>query len=251
MSPSGFEILYEAGPCLVVNKPGGLLTQAPPEIDSLERRLKEYLKEREQKPGRVYLGVPHRLDRPVSGALVVAKHVRAAKRLSEQFQGRLIRKTYWALVQGTLDTPSGTWKDFVRKIPDQPQAEIVDSRHADGRIAILHFRVLNQLDDVSWLEFVLETGRMHQIRIQSASRGHPILGDLQYGATVPFGPLTEDLRSRWIALHARSLHFRHPMTREPVHIISPLPSAWSHPIIRPDLLAETSGPAPFPLGHPG
>jgi 23S rRNA pseudouridine1911/1915/1917 synthase len=93
-------LLYESGPCYVVNKPSGLLTQAPPGIDSLEARMKELLKAREQKEGNVYLGVPHRLDRPVSGAMVLARHARAARRLSEQFEARTVHKKFWACVSG-------------------------------------------------------------------------------------------------------------------------------------------------------
>src|SRR5438552_16225005 len=126
MLPTGFDILYEQGPCLVVNKPGGLLTQAPPEIDSLEVRVKRFLKARENKPGNVYLGVPHRLDRPVSGAMVLALHVRAARRLSEQFEERRIRKTYWALTEGSIEPAEGTWTDYLRKINGEPRTVVVD-----------------------------------------------------------------------------------------------------------------------------
>src|SRR5690242_5724533 len=105
------EVLYEDGPCLVVNKPGGLLTQAVPGVDSLEVRIKEVLKKRAGKTqGDVYLGVPHRLDRPVSGVMIFARHVRAARRLAEQFEGRMVRKTYWALVEGEVADDTGVWR---------------------------------------------------------------------------------------------------------------------------------------------
>ena len=94
------KILYEEGPCMLVSKPGGLLTQAPPHIESLELKMKRYLRDRDNKPGKVYLGVPHRLDRPVSGVMVLALHQRAAKRISDQFQRRDVNKTYWACVCG-------------------------------------------------------------------------------------------------------------------------------------------------------
>jgi RluA family pseudouridine synthase len=226
LQPHGFEILYEQGPCLVVIKPGGVLTQAPPHIDSMEIRIKEFLRQRDGKTGRVYLGVPHRLDRPVSGLMVFAKHVRAARRLAEQFEGRLVRKIYWALLEGHLPQPAGTWRDFVRKVPDEARAEVVDRQHPDGRLAILHFRLLRTVDRHSLVEVELETGRMHQIRVQAASRGHPIVGDSQYGSTTPFGPDVADPRQRWIALHARQLAFRHPMTREPLDFEAPLPVYW-------------------------
>src|SRR5688572_19667322 len=129
----GIEVLYEKGPCFVVNKPGGILTQAVPGVDSLEVRIKADIKQREGKTeGYVYLGVPHRLDRPVSGAIVVARHVRATRRLAEQFEGRMVRKIYWALLEGQVLEDQATWRDFMRKIPDVPQAEIVDRQHPEA-----------------------------------------------------------------------------------------------------------------------
>lgn len=227
MQPTGFDILYEEGPCLVVNKPGGLLTQGPPGIDSLEVRVKDFLKTREGKSGNIYLGVPHRLDRPVSGAIVLARHVRAARRLCDQFHGRIVEKTYWAVVTGELSASEGTWRDYLRKLPDTARGEVVSAEHADAQQAILHYRVAGGTPLGTWLEIRLETGRFHQIRIQVAARGHAVLGDSLYGSTVPFGPATTDERQRWIALHARSLNFRHPMTRNRVEVTAPLPACWS------------------------
>ncbi len=231
MEPSGFEILYEQGPCLVVAKPAGLLTQAPPYIDSLERRVKAYFKQRDDKPGRVYLGVPHRLDRPVSGALVMAKHVRAARRLSEQFERRMVDKVYWALLEGDVEPNEGTWNDSVRKIPDVARGEVVPSDHPDGRNAVLHYRVRGRVDGYTFAEIRLETGRYHQIRIQAAARGYPVVADRQYGAVRSFGPDCEDERERSIALHARQLTFYHPMTREPTTIVAPLPAYWPESVV--------------------
>lgn len=230
MTTPAVEILLEQGPCLVVNKPPGLLTQAPPGIDSLERRVKAYLKQRENKPGNVYLGVPHRLDRPASGALVLARHVRAARRLAEQFEARTVRKVYWACVAGEVVPAEGTWRDWVRKVPDEPRAELVPPEHPDAREAILHYRTLGVFAWGTWLEIELETGRTHQVRIQAAARGHPVLGDALYGSKVPFGPPVEDWRLQPIALHGRQLHFRHPMTHEPLEVIAPAPPLW-HDIV--------------------
>jgi RluA family pseudouridine synthase len=227
MSTLEVDILYEVGPCLVVNKPAGLLTQAPPGIDSLERRIKYLFKQRENKTGRVYLGVPHRLDRPVSGAIVFAKHARAARRLSEQFEGRLVDKVYWAVVAGRVTPDEGTWQDYMRKIPDRPLSEILPPTHPEARDAVLHYRVLAAGPWGTWLEIRLETGRMHQIRIQASSRSHPVLGDAMYGSPVPFGEQYTDWRLRAIALHARSLSFEHPMTREQVTLVAPLPRDWT------------------------
>jgi RluA family pseudouridine synthase len=223
----GFDLLYENGPVLVVAKPSGLLTQAPPGIDSLELRVKQFLKMRDNKPGNVYLGVPHRLDRPASGALVLARHIRAARRLSAQFEGRIVEKMYWVLVEGELSEPEGSWRDHLRKIPGVARAELVEEGNPAGRPAVLHYRVLGRSAGRTWLEVRLETGRNHQIRIQAASRGHAVLGDQLYGASTSFGPSDVDPRERAIALHARSLRFRHPMTQEWVEMIAPLPETWS------------------------
>lgn len=230
MQPQGFEILYEEGPCLVVAKPAGLLTQAPTGVDSLETRVKRFIKERDEKPGKVYLAVCHRLDRPVSGALILAKHVRAAKRIGHQFEGRLVGKVYWAVVAGRVEPAEGCWKDHMRKIPDIAQSEIVESNHPDAKHAILNYQVLAQNDDASWLRIELETGRTHQIRLQAASRGHAIWGDAQYGSEVNFGPQTIDRRKRAIALHAESLSFHHPMNDQPVELQAPIPDYWRQEI---------------------
>lgn len=227
MNGLSIDILYESGPCLVVNKPAGLLTQAPPGIDSLEARVKQFYRRREGKSGHIYLGVPHRLDRPVSGAIVLARHVRAARRLAEQFEARLVRKVYWACVEGHVQPEAGTWRDFVRKVPDEARAEIVAADHAEGRPAVLRYRTIGTTAWGAWLEIELETGRMHQVRVQAASRGWPVVGDAQYGSTLGFGVQHEDARLRAIALHARSLEFRHPMTREPVSVTAPVGDAWS------------------------
>jgi RluA family pseudouridine synthase len=226
MSDLGFELLYEQGPCLGILKPAGLATQAPAGIDSLEMRLKQFLKQRDNKPGNIYLGVPHRLDRPVSGVMVFARHVRAARRISEQFEARTVQKTYWACVAGEVSPTSGTWTDTLRKVYGKPLAEVVTPDHPEGRLAVLHYRVIGQTPYGSWLEIELQTGRTHQIRIQAASRGHPVLGDEMYGSKVPFGPQHDDPRLRAIALHARRLCLRHPMTKEVVDLLAPLPEPW-------------------------
>jgi RluA family pseudouridine synthase len=226
MTPAGFEILYENGPVLVVDKPAGVATQAPLGIDSLEVRIRRFLEQRIGQPGGGYLGLPHRLDRAVSGAMVFATHIRAARRLSKQFERRQVEKTYWALVEGEADPPEGTWRDILWKIHGQPRAVVVDESHPQGQPAVLHYRTLGRHALGSWLEIRLETGRTHQIRVQAASRGLPILGDAHYGSRLPFGEQFADERLRAIALHARSLGFVHPITREAVSIEAPLPAAW-------------------------
>jgi 23S rRNA pseudouridine1911/1915/1917 synthase len=226
MNFPGFDILYEDDACLVVNKPGGLLTQAPLGIDSLEFRIKTFLKERDALAGDDYLGVPHRLDRPVSGAIVFAKDVRAARRISKQFERRAVEKKYWALVAGEVTPDEATWTDHLKKIAGEPRTIVADPTDPDGRIAILHYRVLQRLAGKTLLEIELETGRTHQIRVQCASRGHPLLGDDLYRSTLPFGPWHDDERQRLVALHAQSLRFRHPATQEYISVVAPLPEYW-------------------------
>lgn len=232
------EFLYDDGPCLVVNKPSGLLTQAPRGIDSLEIWVRNFWKSREEKAedDNIYVGIIHRLDRPVSGATLFARHVRAAQRLSAQFQQRTVSKTYWAVVEGAPKDDEGTWTDYLHKRHGMAQAIVVPEDDPRGKHAVLHYRVLQRWDRETLLEITLETGRTHQIRVQASSRGLPVLGDEQYGATRLFGPETEELRDRAIALHARELGFRHPMRDEQVAITAPLPAAWDGLEIEPTLL---------------
>src|SRR3954469_4480527 len=124
--PLGFDILHEDEACLVVSKPAGLLTQAPLGIDSLEVRIKRLLQERQTEPGDVYLGVPHRLDRPVSGAILFAKTVAAARRMSKQFEWRRVEKTYWALVEGDVTPEEATWTDHLKKIEGEPRTVVTE-----------------------------------------------------------------------------------------------------------------------------
>ena len=242
-----FDILYEVGPCLAINKPAGLLTQAPRWIDSLERRIKKYLAETEGRPENGYLGIPHRLDRPVSGVILFGKHSRAAHRLAKQFEKREVKKRYWAVVAGTVEPSTGTWIDYMRKIPDVPQGEIVPEDHPEARKGVLHYTVLQSLTfqnstttllPVTLLEIELETGRMHQIRLQSSIRGIPILGDAMYGSTIPFDEHFEDERCRSIALHAVSISFCDPMTRQPVTLCAPLPKTWN--FFTPNIMSPCS-----------
>jgi 23S rRNA pseudouridine1911/1915/1917 synthase len=180
--------------------------------------------------------LPHRLDRPVSGAIVFARHVRAAQRLATQFENRMVTKVYWALVEGDVQPDEGTWTDHLHKRHGMAQAIVVPEDDPRGKLAVMHYRVVARVGKSSWLEVQLETGRTHQIRVQAASRGYPVMGDSQYGARLPFGGQFEDERLRAIALHARQLGFNHPMTRELVDVIAPPPSAWLECSLPPEML---------------
>jgi len=243
----GVAILHEDAACLVLLKPAGLATQSPRGFDSLERRVHELLSNRSPAEP-ICLGLPHRLDRPVSGPLLLAKTRRAARKLSRQFERRRIRKIYWAGVGGIVEPANGDWIDFVRKVPDEPRAEIVAPEHPDAQQAVLHYRTLGAIGTAdltlshpsplpegegtaqgqigTLLEIELETGRMHQIRVQAAARGHPVIGDVLYGSPLPFGPPPVEERQRLIALHGRSLSFFHPDTQQPLTVDASLPEAW-------------------------
>ncbi len=226
MADPGFQILFEEGPCLAVSKPAGLPTQAPPGIESLETRIKLFLQQRRGDSGDVYLAVPHRLDRPVSGAMIFATERAAARKLSRQFERRQVEKIYWACVSGRVEPAEGTWTDFLWKVHGQPRAVVVDAAHPGGQLAILHYRTLGYGAHGSWLEVELETGRTHQVRVQAASRGFAVLGDEHYGSPILFGPRHEDLRRRAIALHAREFSFRHPVSQAEITVTAPLDDAW-------------------------
>jgi 23S rRNA pseudouridine1911/1915/1917 synthase len=148
-----------------------------------------------------------------------------------------VTKLYWALLEGDVRPDEDTWTDHLHKRHGMAQAIVVEPEDSRGKLAVMHYRVLARVEGVgTWLEVQLETGRTHQIRVQASSRGHPVVGDAQYGSTQPFGEQFEDERLRAIALHARQLGFNHPMTGEPVDVIAPLPSPWREVKLPPEML---------------
>jgi 23S rRNA pseudouridine1911/1915/1917 synthase len=230
--PTELSILFEDNHCLVLAKPAPLLTQGVPAVTpsgiiaTLEAQAKAYLKERYHKAGNVYLGIPHRLDRPVSGVIVFARNTKAARRLAEQFQERQVTKIYWAVVEGVVEPPEGRWQDWLRKIPEEARTEPAEPESQGARFAVLSYKRLAVSDGCTLLEIEPETGRMHQIRVQAALRGWPVRGDVLYGSRLPFGPEAALPRDRVIALHARRLTFLHPIRFEPITVTAPLPEYW-------------------------
>jgi 23S rRNA pseudouridine1911/1915/1917 synthase len=189
--------------------------------------VKAYIKDKYAKPAGVYLGIPHRLDRPVSGVVVFCRNTKAAQRVAEQFQKHTVTKVYWALVEGLVADDAGEWRDFVRKVDDQARAEIAPPDGDGAKEAVTAFRVLRRDAGATLLELTPRTGRMHQLRVQAASRGHPVVGDALYGSKRPFGPPAEQSRDRVIALHARRLAFDHPFRHQArVELEAPLPDYW-------------------------
>jgi 23S rRNA pseudouridine1911/1915/1917 synthase len=221
-------VLYEDNHCLAVAKPAGSLTQGvPPGVPTLEAMAKDYLKEKYKKQGRVYLGIPHRLDRPVSGVVLFARSTKAAQRLAEQFRDRQVRKIYVAAVEGNVEPADGIWEDWLLKVQDESRTIQVAAGTPGARRARLRYRRLQSIPNGSLLEIEPETGRMHQIRVQAAGRGWPIRGDFIYGAKLPFGPPAELPRDRIIALHSQSLTFLHPIKYEPITVTAPFPADWN------------------------
>lgn len=232
-------ILSEHPHYLLVAKPAGLFTQAAAGVPSLVEELTEQLRERDQHPGKPFLGLPHRMDRGTSGILLLARNQRALKRLNQQFQARSVVKLYLALVSGHIATPTGTYSDFLRKIEDQPKAEICNEEDQGGREARLHFRTLATSGHSTLVLVQLLTGRMHQIRLQFASRGHSVLGDSLYLDASRSAERTSP-EDRF-GLHALRLEFRHPQTAQPVVGTASLPPHWE--ALCPELFEEAAATA--------
>jgi 23S rRNA pseudouridine1911/1915/1917 synthase len=237
-------ILFEDNHCIAVAKPAGLLTQGvPPATATLETLVKDYLRAQYGKKGRIYLGIPHRLDRPVSGVVLFARQTKSAQRLAEQFQARQVQKIYWAAVEGNVDPPEGVWVDWLLKVADESRSVQATPETEGAKHALLRYRKLAALPTGILLELRPETGRMHQLRVQAALRGHPILGDAQYGSQVKFGPEVQLARDRVIGLHGRSLTFLHPIRYQPITVTAPLPEHWRSLLIPPDVYTwETAIP---------
>ena len=213
------DILFEDNHCLALNKPAGWpTTHFDGTEETVDRLAKAYLKEKHKKSGNVFLGVVHRLDKPVSGVLLFARTSKAASRLSEQFREGGVEKVYWAVVENWGAADTGSLEDWLRKNEAAHRVEVLPPKTPGSQFARLLYTVKARHDGLTWLELRPHTGRKHQLRVQLASRGFPIFGDKKYGSPHAFGPA--------IALHARSLTFLHPVTKEPITLTAEVPRPW-------------------------
>lgn len=222
------DVLYEDNHLLAINKPAMLPTMGVAEnTPSLLALAKEYIRRKYDKPGNVYLGIVSRLDAPVTGVVVMARTSKAAGRLTNQFKERGVQKIYWAVVAGQVAPTSACLTNFLRRDERHRRVHVTGPDAQGAQMAELSYRSLvtdplapqlRARSDASLLEVRLHTGRKHQIRVQLAHAGHPVVGDRKYGSDRPF--------SIGIALHARKLVLEHPVRKILVEVEAPLPQSW-------------------------
>ena len=211
-------VVYEDNHIIIVNKTASEIVQGDKTGDvPLSETVKQYLKEKYHKPGNVFIGVTHRLDRPVSGLVVFAKTSKALSRLNEMFKNSEVKKTYWAIVKQTPAETEGELVNYLVRNEKQNKSYAYDTEKPGSKKAVLHYRLIARSDNYSLLEVDLKTGRHHQIRCQLAKMGCPIKGDLKYGfpRSNPDGS---------ICLHARRVRFVHPVSKELIDVVAPVPS---------------------------
>lgn len=214
------EVVYEDNHLLVVNKAPGEIVQADKTGDEpLSEQLKRWLKDKYSKPGNVFVGVTHRLDRPVGGLVVFAKTSKALARLNEMFRNGEVTKTYWALSRNLPPRPEGRLEHYITTVERTNKSTAWTSPRPNSKLAALSYRHIASSERFHLLEINLETGRKHQIRVQLAAIGCPIKGDLKYG----------DKRSNpdgSISLLARHIEFTHPVSGKTVSVTAPVPPSW-------------------------
>ncbi len=214
---NNLEILHEDNHLIVINKRAGDLVQGDKTGDSpLSEIIKDFIKKRDKKPGNVYLGVVHRLDRPTTGVVLFAKTSKALTRLNKAFSEKTPQKTYWAIVKNKPEPNSADLIHYLKRNPKQNKSYAHVHEVPDSKEAILNYTLKKKLQNYYLLEVNLKTGRHHQIRSQLSKIGCPIKGDLKYG----FDRSNKDAS---IHLHARKLEIIHPVTKEKLSIIAPTP----------------------------
>lgn len=215
---ANLEILFEDNHIIAVNKPSGYLSQGDiTGDDPIGEEVKQYIKEKYQKPGAVFLGLVHRLDRPTTGILMFAKTSKALERLNSMLKHKKIEKTYWAIVAKKPTQEAGTLKHYLSRIENKNITKASLIKVPESKEAVLDYKVLLGIDGYFLLEIKPKTGRQHQIRVQLAAIGCPIVGDVKYG----YKEANTDLS---ICLLAKKLEFIHPVKQEPVSIEAPLPN---------------------------
>lgn len=208
-------VLFEDNHIIIINKKAGDIVQGDKTGDKpLSTVVKEYIKDKYNKPGEVYLGVVHRLDRPTSGIVLFARTSKALERLNKMLREKQIQKTYWAIVKAQPEKEEGTLINFLKKNPKNNKSTVFNKEKEGSKKAILHYKTIKKLDNYSLLEVDLETGRHHQIRAQLSYIGSPIKGDLKYG-------FNRSNKDGSIHLHARKIQFTHPVKKEEIQIIAP------------------------------
>lgn len=213
-------VLYEDNHLLIVEKPVNIAVQEDASKDmDLLNMLKNYIKEKYNKPGDVYLGLVHRLDRPVGGVMVFARTSKAASRLSNELRKHQIYRKYKAIIRGSLPKKQGELVDYLYKDRKKNIVSVVSSKNKDGKKAILEYKVLSKKDNLSMLEVELKTGRSHQIRVQLSNQGTPLYGDQKYGQHV-------NKHGQQIALWASSLSVKHPTKDEMITVESEPPKEY-------------------------
>jgi len=219
-------ILYEDNHLLIVNKRVSDIVQGDQTGDaSLDKLLKDFIKVRDQKPGDVFLGIPHRLDRPVSGAVVFAKTSKALSRMAQLFKDKEVEKIYHAIVLDCPDPESGILEHYLTRNTRQNKSYVHKREVPDSKWARLSYRKLASSDHYHLLEVLLETGRHHQIRAQLAGIGSVIKGDRKYGAR-------RSNKNGGISLHAREISFLHPVKKEPIRVVAPYPKMDIFPVFK-------------------
>lgn len=209
------QVLFEDNHIIIVNKRAGDIVQGDKTGDTpLSDIVKHYIKEKYHKPGDVFLGVVHRLDRPTSGIVIFARTSKALERLNKMLREQQVKKTYWAVVKNQPIKESNTLINFLKKNPKNNKSTVFHKESPGSKKAILHYQTIKKLDNYSLLEIDLETGRHHQIRAQLSYIGSPIKGDLKYG-------FDRSNKDGSIHLHARKIQFVHPIKKEEVTIIAP------------------------------
>ncbi len=214
------KVIYEDNHLLVVEKPVNILSQGDDTNDKdMVNLLKNYVKEKYNKPGNVFIGLVHRLDRPVGGVMVFAKTSKAASRLSEQVRNKSFKKTYRAVIHGTMNKKEDTLKDYLYKNKKTNMVSVVNKNHKEAKNAELDYETLQSKNNFSLVQIDLKTGRPHQIRVQFASRKHPLFGDQRYGQDV-------NKVGQQIALWSYKIEITHPTTKEKMEFICEPPKEY-------------------------